>query len=98
MLEKPGGLRGCIGAVAKGAVGERLDAARQAASASARPSAYQVAAEDPRSGCSRDAWEEAVEETGRLDRELSSPLSGTKAYSRLLAVPRIGPEPPRGRP
>lgn len=98
MLEKLGGPWGCIdagkasfGAVTKGADRERMDAAWRAASASTRPSAYQVAAENPQVRMLARRIREAVEEAGRLDGEISSLLSGTKAYSCLLTVPGIGP-------
>lgn len=98
MLEKLGGPWGCIdagkasfGAVTKGADRERMDAAWRAAFASTRPSAYQVAAENPQVRMLARRIREAVEEAGRLDGEISSLLSGTKAYSCLLTVPGIGP-------
>lgn len=98
MLEKLGGPWGCIdagkasfGAVTKGADREGMDAAWRAASASTRPSACQVAAENPQVRMLARRIREAVEEAGRLDGEISSLLSGTKAYSCLLTVPGIGP-------
>ena len=98
MLEKPGGPWGCIGAgkasfgaVTKGAGREGMDAAWRAASASTRPSACRVAAENPQVRMLARRIREAVEEAGRLDGEISSLLSGTKAYSCLLTVPGIGP-------
>lgn len=68
-----------------------MDAAWRAASASARPSACRVAAENPQVRMLARRIREAVGEAGRLDGEISSLLSGTKAYSCLLTVPGIGP-------
>ena len=103
MLEKLGGPWGCIdagkasfGAVTKGADRERMDAAWRAASASTRPSAYQVAAESPQVRMLARRIREAVEEAGRLDgedlRRCSPAPRRTPACSRC---PGSGPGPPR---
>ena len=98
MLEKLGGPWGvldagkqALGAVTRGADRAAIDAAWDAASRSARPSEYRVAAENPQVMMLARRIREASEEAGRLDREIAVLLEEDGTYGCLLTVPGIGP-------
>lgn len=98
MLEKLGGPWGCIdagkpafGAVTKGANRTRMDAAWNAAMASTRPSKRRVDAENPQVRMLARRIREALEEAGRIDREITALLAGDGTYECLVTIPGIGP-------
>lgn len=98
MLEKLGGPWGIIdagrkalGAVTRGADRVTINAARDAAARSTRPSEYRVAAENPQVKMLAKRIREAQEEARRLDALIASLLEEDGTYECLLTVPGIGP-------
>ena len=98
MLEKLGGPWGCIdagkpafGAVTKGANRAGMDAARNAAMASTRPSKRRVDAENPQVRMLARRIREALEEADGIDREITALLAGDGTHECLVTIPGIGP-------